>query len=129
MNRMYHLSPVSAFQQNLVKKIEVFGITEQNNMNDNQLSFFVREDKAGYGLALEAKLNVLKDGKLISDTIKLRKGDDLYEKTKNHNFEGLVIEEINRKRWCCRFYQWPNLQGCRGWRSNPFERRDLSSTD
>jgi type III restriction enzyme len=97
MNRIYYLSPVEAFRMNLVKKIEVFGITEQNNMNDNQLSFFVREEKAGYGLALEARLNVLKDGKLVSDTIRLRKGDDLFDKTKNINFEGLVIEEINRK--------------------------------
>lgn len=97
MNRIYLLSPVHAFQQNLVKKIEVLGVTEQNNMNDNQLSFFVREERAGYGLSLEARLNVLKDGKLVQDTIKLRKGEDLYERTKNINFVGLVIDEINRK--------------------------------
>lgn len=97
MNRIYHLSPVAAFQMNLVKKIEVFGIMEQFNMNDNQLSFIVREDRAGYGLSLDARLNVLKSGKLTPETIKLRKGDDLYEKTKNQNFQGLVIDEINRK--------------------------------
>lgn len=97
MNRVYHLSPVTAFQLNLVKKIEVFGITEQNNMNDNQLSFFVREERAGYGLSLEARLNVLKGGQLTPETIKLRKGDDLFDKTKNINFQGLVIDEINRK--------------------------------
>jgi type III restriction enzyme len=97
MNRFYHLSPIAAFQMNLVKKIEVLGVTEQYNMNDNQLSFIVREERAGYGLALEARLNVLKGGQLVPETIKLKKGDDLFDKTKNIDFEGLVIDEINRK--------------------------------
>ena len=43
-----------------MKKIEVFGVTEQYNLNDNQLSMLLMEDKAGYGLALEAKMNVIK---------------------------------------------------------------------
>lgn len=97
MNRINWLTPVAAFQQNLVKKIEVLGVTEQYNMNDNQLSLRLMEERAGYGLALEAKMNVLKKGELIQDTIKLRKGDDLFDKTSNVSYEGLVIEEINKK--------------------------------
>ena len=97
LNRCYWLSPVDAFRQNLVKKIEVLGVTEQFNMNDNQLSLRLMEEKAGYGLALEARMNVLKNGQLVEQTVKLKKGDDLFEKTKNDNFEGLVIDEINRK--------------------------------
>lgn len=97
MNRFYWLSPVDAFRQNLVKKIEVLGVTEQFNMNDNQLSLRLMEEKAGYGLAIEARMNVLKNGQLVQETIKLKKGDNLFEKTKNDNFEGLVIDEINRR--------------------------------
>ncbi len=96
MNRFYHLSPVDAFKMDLVKKIEVLGVTEQNNFNDNQLSMVLMEERAGYGLALEAKLNVIKNGEVKTESIKLRKGDDLFEKTKNKNFKGLVIEEINK---------------------------------
>lgn len=96
-NRFYHLSPVDAFRMNLVKKIEVLGVTEQNNYNDNQLSLFVKEERSGYGLSIEAKLNVLKDGEMKTATIKLKKGDDLFSKTNNENFKGLVIDEINRK--------------------------------
>jgi type III restriction enzyme len=97
MNRIYQLTPVDAFKLNLVKKIEVLGVTEQNNMNDGQLSFALMDEKIGYGLSLEAKLNVIKKGELKSELVRLRKGDDLFEKTGNTNYEGLVIEDINRK--------------------------------
>src|SRR5690606_30411157 len=64
MNRIYLLSPVHAFQQNLVKKIEVLGVTEQFNLNDNQISFVFKDSKKGYGPEVEARLNVLKGGTL-----------------------------------------------------------------
>lgn len=97
MNRFYNLTPVDAFQQNLVKKIEVLGVTEQNNYNDNQLSMVFKEGKSGYGLGIEARLNVMKNGEMGTDTIYLKKGDDLFQKTGNENFKGLEIDEINKK--------------------------------
>jgi type III restriction enzyme len=96
MNRIYNLTPVDAFRQNLVKKIEVLGVTEQNNMNDNQLSFMLFEERAGYGLGVEARMNVLKNGELKSEVVKLRKGDNLFSKTGNENYFGMVIDEIDR---------------------------------
>jgi type III restriction enzyme len=96
MNRFYHLSPVDAFQQNLVKKIEVLGVTEKNNYNAAQLSLTFKESRAGYDLSVEGKLNVLKDGELKSTDFTLKKGDDLFEKTKNDNYKGYTIQEINR---------------------------------
>ena len=97
MNRVYNLTPVDAFKSNLVKKIEVLGVTEQNNMNDNQLSFTLMEGGATYGLAVEARMNIIKNGEKKSEIIKLKKGDNLFEKTGNENYEGLVIDEINRQ--------------------------------
>jgi len=97
MNRIYNLTPVDAFKLNLVKKIEVLGVTEQNNFNDGQLSFTLMEEKSGYGLAVEARMNIIKNGERKSEVIKLRKGDDLESKTGNENYSGLVIDEINRK--------------------------------
>jgi type III restriction enzyme len=73
MNRIYLLSPVHAFQQNLVKKIEVLGITEQFNLNDNQISFVFKDSKKGYGPEVEARLNVLKGGTLTQETLRLKK--------------------------------------------------------
>ena len=97
MNRIYNLTPVDAFKMNLVKKIEVLGVTEQNNMNDDQLSFVLMDQQQGYGLAVEARMNVVKSGEKKSEIVKLRKGDSLYTKTGNESYFGLVIDEINRK--------------------------------
>jgi type III restriction enzyme len=97
MNRIYNLTPVDAFRLNLVKKIEVLGVTEQNNMNDNQLSFMLFEERQGYGLGVEARMNVLKNGELKSEVVKLRKGDNLFSKTGNENYFGMVIDEIDRQ--------------------------------
>ncbi|MBK8969087.1 MAG: DEAD/DEAH box helicase family protein [Lewinellaceae bacterium] len=57
----------------------------------------VAEESPGYGLAIEATLNVYKDGQMRQEKVKLRKNDDLYEKTKNPNYKGLVIDEVNRR--------------------------------
>ena len=97
MNRVYNLTPVDAFKMNLVKKIEVLGVTEQNNINDNQLSFNLTEPKSGYGLGVEARMNIVKNGEKRSELVKLKVGDDLYVKTGNENYEGLVIDEVNRQ--------------------------------
>ncbi|KAA5542332.1 restriction endonuclease [Adhaeribacter rhizoryzae] len=97
MNRFYNLTPVDAFKQNLVKKIEVLGVTEQNNYNNNQISLMLKEGRAGYGLGVEARLNVVKNGEMRTETINLKKGDNLFDKTGNENFRGLEIEEINKK--------------------------------
>lgn len=97
MNRMYHLSPVDAFRQGLVKRIEVNGIQEESNYNESQLSFQLSETKTGYGLAVEARLNVLKKGELRQELVKMRRGDNLFEITGNENYRGLEIEEINRE--------------------------------
>ena len=66
-------------------------------MNDNQLSFMLFEERAGYGLGVEARMNVLKNGELKSEVVKLRKGDNLFSKTGNENYFGMVIDEIDRQ--------------------------------
>lgn len=96
MNRIYHLSPVDAFKANLVKKIEVLGVTEQDNMNDGQLSLRIMEAKGKYGLHVEARLFSMIKGEVKEQTLKLRRGDDLFELTGNERYAGLEIEEINK---------------------------------
>ncbi|MEM9339276.1 MAG: DEAD/DEAH box helicase family protein [Bacteroidota bacterium] len=96
MNRCYWLSPVDAFRQDLVKKIEVVGVTEQANFNDSQLSLAL-DPSSKYGLVVEANLYVLKDGLLTQKSFRLKKGDDLFQKTNNPTYQDLVIRDIDRK--------------------------------
>ncbi|MBE0662567.1 MAG: DEAD/DEAH box helicase family protein [Bacteroidales bacterium] len=98
MNRFYNLTPVDAFQQNLVKKIEVLGVIQQQSLLDDQLSInFVDESSPGYGPAVEAMLNIIKNGVASQERIKLKKGDNLFEKTNNPRYSGLVIDVIDKK--------------------------------
>ena len=96
MNRFYRLTPVDAFKQNLVKKIEVIGVTEQNNFNSNQLAFALNEGKSGYGLGVHARLVIIKNGEPKEEVLSLKKGDNLYEKTNNENYKGLEIASIDK---------------------------------
>lgn len=99
-NLIYRLTPVDAFKMDLVKKIEVLGVTEEQNYNIPEFTFQFNEPRAGYGPSIEAELNVYKDGVLKKQTLQVRKNDDLYEKTKNPQYQGLVIREINfGKKW------------------------------
>jgi len=98
-NLIYYLSPVDAFKMNLVKKIQVLGVTEQENINaigsTLELESVIRTDK---GFIAKVKALVDKDGVFTEKLVDLRKkGDDLYEKTKNIKYKGFIVEEINKK--------------------------------
>lgn len=97
MNRVYWLSPVDAFKQNLVKKIEVLSVEEQFNMNDNQMSFSFLESKKGYGPEVEARLQIVKDGLKKVEKIRLKGNEDLFDKTGNDNYKGLKVESIDKR--------------------------------
>jgi type III restriction enzyme len=93
-NLFYRLGPLEAFQQGLVKKIEVLGVTEQDNFNDDQLHFTFADVRGRYGLQVDLEAVIFDKGEPGRGSVRLKKGDDLYSKTKNPEHEGLVIEEI-----------------------------------
>lgn len=95
-NLVYRLSPVDAFRQNLVKKINVLGVTQQHNLNDDKLSLSIEKISNERGLPT-ATLNacILENGIKKLDTIHVKKGIDLFAKTNNPDFAGFVVEEIN----------------------------------
>ncbi len=97
MNRFYRLTPVDAFKQNLVKKVEVLGVTEENNLNNTSLFWRIFQETGGRGIAAETKANVIKNGVVKKELIKLRVGDDLSVKAGNDHYRGIVIREINRR--------------------------------
>lgn len=96
-NLVYRLSPVDAFKQNLVKKIEVLGVTEEHNINNPQLRLALESvSSTVYGLSAKLSVLVNDKGVLHTKTIEIRKGDSLLEKTKNDYYKNLVVEIIDK---------------------------------
>ena len=97
-NLLYRLSPVDAFRHNLVKKIKVLGVTQQHNLNDNDLSLAIESINNEKGLPTATlQAYVVANGVKSQQAIKIKKGDDLFTKTHNTDFLGFIVEEINAK--------------------------------
>ncbi len=92
-NLIYRLSPVDAYKQKLVKKIEVLSITEDTNGNAANIECHAITT----GKKIKAKLKVIKqfNDKIKSTLITIGQGDDLKEKTNSSQYDGYVVNEIN----------------------------------
>ncbi|MFZ5517678.1 MAG: DEAD/DEAH box helicase family protein [Candidatus Zhuqueibacterota bacterium] len=96
-NLIYRLTPVDAFKQNLVKKIEVLGVKEQYQYSGGQMSLMLKSiDLSGYGPTAKVNLFVNKGGELVYSELDVRKNDDLYQRTGNENYRGLIIDVIDK---------------------------------
>lgn len=97
-NLMYRLTPVDAYKQGLVKKIEVYGVREDDK---GAFIFRVKEIivKAGESpkarVGLEAKNAA---SAFVIQDIRLKAGDDLEQKTKNPKYQGIYVNEIDARR-------------------------------
>jgi type III restriction enzyme len=95
-NLLYRLSPVDAFRHNLVKKINVLGVTQQHNLNDNELSLAIESINNEHGLPTAVlKAYCLINGEKKQQSLNIKKGDDLFIKTRNPDFSGFIVEEIH----------------------------------
>jgi len=95
-NLIYRLSPVDAFKLNLVKKIQVEGVTEQHNLNDSDLSLIIEEvTRNNNSIQALVKAHCIENGAKRIKSLTLKKGDKLFDKTKNPDFDGFEIEDIN----------------------------------
>ena len=93
-NLLHRLTPVAAFKKNLVKRIEVCGVTEEFNPNADQLIILhaIRRDlSADFSLLANVR------GQFVQKEFRLHKGADLEKKTGNPHYKGFLIDEINRK--------------------------------
>lgn len=93
-NLLYRLTPVQAFRLNLVKRIQVCGVTEQFNFN-RQFSIVLQRIK--HDLTADMVLIANNRGQFEEKEFNLKSRDDLESKTKNDHYRGFKIEEINRK--------------------------------
>ncbi|MGE5410467.1 MAG: DEAD/DEAH box helicase family protein [Clostridiales bacterium] len=114
-NLIYRLSPVDAFKLNLVKKIQVEGVTEQYNLNDKNLSLIIEDiSRRDAGIHAKVKAHVFQDGVKTEKVIILKQGDNLYKKTNNPAFDGFVVSNIKLRPWEIHFTNDSVLTQARG---------------
>lgn len=94
-NLVYRLGPVEAYEQRLVKRIEVAGIEADANLNSAFVQLVGFDPKA-----LRAKLRINQDAGLTNRQTDLfvKQDDDLYEKSKHRPeyADGFIVAEIDR---------------------------------
>lgn len=94
-NLVYRLTPIDAFKNNLVKQIEVIGVSELDNLNDQILR--LTEIKRN-PLTATVRAIVHDQGEAIERDITLKQGEDLFSKTKNPDYKQFTVEEIRYGR-------------------------------
>ncbi len=93
-NPVYQLTPFEAFRRNLVKKIQVLGITQQNNANERFLA--LQQIVAGPPITATVTAFVDKGGLLGEEHVTLRHGDDLFSKTHlDEHRDGYKVQQIH----------------------------------
>ncbi|MCK6543330.1 DEAD/DEAH box helicase family protein [bacterium] len=96
-NLIYRLSPVDAFKMNLVKRIQVYGIREEENLNEGQTSLALQSIRYSSGLKAKLRLMIIEKGLKREKELEVEKDDDLFRKTKNESHRGIVVDEIDKK--------------------------------
>ncbi len=108
-NLVYRLTPFDAYRLNLVKKIQVYGVTERDNFNQPFLA--LQEIRVPGGLRATVRTYIEDHGRLREAELVLKHGDDLYAKTRRDEHRGgYKVAEINAAE---RFVEFEN--GLRLW--------------
>ncbi len=95
-NLAYRLTPFDAYRLNLVKKIQVFGVTERENFNQPFLGLQAIDTKVGQKPTARVQTYVMDKGRLRQAELTLKHGDDLFEKTHREEHQGgYRVIEIN----------------------------------
>ena len=93
-NLLYRLTPFAAYQQGMVKKIEVLSVAEKNDEATLKIEFSNVQTAAS---GLKAKLTVWRasgDGFKWKETNWLKVGDNIGDKTGNISYRDYTIERI-----------------------------------
>jgi type III restriction enzyme len=97
-NPVYRLSPFEAFRRNLVKRIQVCGVTESENVNRPFLALDAVSIGKGGAAGITARVRTIVNdgGRAREATIVLRQNDDLRDKTgRDEHADGYRVTEIN----------------------------------
>lgn len=94
-NLVYRLTPFQAYQNNLVKRIEVAGVEQQD---DENLPYLHITEITTEKNTVKAKIALHKrmaSGMVKEKIVTVRQGDDLAEKAEREEYNGFIIDEIN----------------------------------
>src|SRR6266566_2703266 len=93
-NLIYRLTPFDAYRRNLVKKIQVLGVTERENFNQPFLA--LKSISLQNGIIARVTTYVNDRGLTREADIILKQGDNLYAKTgREEHKDGYRVAEIN----------------------------------
>lgn len=94
-NLVYRLTPAEAYRQGLVKRIEVSGVEQEDDVN---LAFVKVNDISSKKNTITSRLSVhklMRDGTVKEQIITVKPEDDLAEKTKRPEYENYIVDEIS----------------------------------
>jgi type III restriction enzyme len=93
-NLLYKLDPIQAFEQKLVKQVEVASIRAEDNLNDAFVKLLAVDNKKA--LRAKLKINVQEKEKATQKTIWVKVNDDLYVKSKERQEykNGYIVQNI-----------------------------------
>ncbi|MDD2871287.1 MAG: DEAD/DEAH box helicase family protein [Candidatus Gracilibacteria bacterium] len=101
---MYKLTPWDAYKSGLVKQVGVIGINESSDSNLPNIELIKIENNARGKLECSLKLVVFdKENNSLFKNIKFKvdymkhKDDNLFEKTKNPIYKGIIVENMTRE--------------------------------
>ena len=102
-NLVYRLTPAEAYQERLVKKIEVTGIEQEDDVNQA----FVRVNKIQSSkntfTAQLAVHKLMSDGTVKEQRVTVKPEDDLARRTNRPEYSGYIVDEINPSGGFVRF--------------------------
>lgn len=93
-NRVHRLTPFDAYRQNLVKRVEVASVVQEDDFNH---AFIEVRKIESVRRTMTASLNLhklMKSGTGSEKTIKVKPGDDLFEKTDLPEYQGYIVDRI-----------------------------------
>lgn len=93
-NLVYRLTPFDAYRLNLVKKIQVFGVTERENVNQPFLA--LESISVTGGLRAKVRTYVEEKGRVREQEVVLKHRDDLFAKSRREEHKGgYVVVDVN----------------------------------
>jgi type III restriction enzyme len=94
-NLVYRLTPAQAYQEGLVKKIEVASVMQEDDENLPYVRIEAIRTKKTQVSARVAVHKLMKDGTVKDKTVTVKAGDSLAEKANRSDYEPFQVDEIN----------------------------------
>jgi type III restriction enzyme len=94
-NMLYRLTPVEAFRQNLVKRVEVAGITENDNYNQGFIALLEVKTKAGETPSAVLQTTLQRNGQRETTEVTIKQGQRLRRFTNLEEHEEYVVTNIS----------------------------------